>query len=230
MGTALAAALPGAIAGLEVSGPFGRGSDGDGADAVLLCVPDDQLAAAAAHVPAEVLVGHCSGARGLDALGPRRAAFGLHPLMTVTGPGAPFAGAGAAVAGSSDRALAFARTLADGLGLHAVEIADADRPAYHAAASLAANYLLTLEDAAERLLPADRALLVPLVRAAVEGWAAHGAAAALTGPVARGDEGTVARQRAAVAERTPGSLELWDVLTAATRDLAARREPAGAAR
>ena len=44
---------------------------------------------------------------------------------------------------------------------------------------------------------------------------------ALTGPIARGDEATVARQRAAVAERTPELLALFDALAAATRDLAA---------
>ena len=69
---------------------------------------------------------------------------------------------------------------------------------------------------------AGRELLVPLVRAAVENWAAHGPERALTGPVARGDESTVARQRAAVAERTPDLLPLFDALTDATRALAAR--------
>jgi predicted short-subunit dehydrogenase-like oxidoreductase (DUF2520 family) len=66
----------------------------------------------------------------------------------------------------------------------------------------------------------DRALLAPLVRAAVEDWAERGAAGALTGPIVRGDEETVARQRAAVAERTPELLELFDALAGATRSLA----------
>ncbi len=62
---------------------------------------------------------------------------------------------------------------------------------------------------------------MPLVRAAVENWAALGPERALTGPVARGDEATVARQRAAVAERAPELLALFDALTDATRALAA---------
>jgi len=66
----------------------------------------------------------------------------------------------------------------------------------------------------------DRALLAPLVRAAVEDWAALGAEQALTGPIARGDEETVERQRAAVAERTPDLLPLFDVLVEATRSVA----------
>src|ERR671935_165494 len=66
----------------------------------------------------------------------------------------------------------------------------------------------------------DRALLVPLVRATVETWAAEGAAA-LTGPIARGDEATVARHREAIAERAPDLLALYDVLADATRAVAA---------
>jgi predicted short-subunit dehydrogenase-like oxidoreductase (DUF2520 family) len=88
---------------------------------------------------------------------------------------------------------------------------------------MASNYLVTLEGAAEELLAttgARREMLVPLVRASVEAWAAEGAERALTGPIARGDEATVARQRAAVAERTPAFLPAFDALAAVTRDLA----------
>jgi predicted short-subunit dehydrogenase-like oxidoreductase (DUF2520 family) len=135
----------------------------------------------------------------------------------------PFAGAGAAVAGSTPRALAVAHELAERLGMRATTVADEDRAAYHAAASIASNFLVTLEGAAERLAATagvDRELLAPLVRASVEDWIRLGAERALTGPIARGDEATVARQREAVAERLPDDLELFDTLTAATRRLA----------
>ena len=59
------------------------------------------------------------------------------------------------------------------------------------------------------------------MRASVDNWAALGAERALTGPIARGDEATVARQRAAVAERLPDDLALFDALADATRRLAA---------
>src|SRR5438034_210350 len=62
--------------------------------------------------------------------------------------------------------------------------------------------------------------IVPLVRATVENWARAGDNA-LTGPIARGDEGTVARHREAISERAPELLELYDALAASTRDLAA---------
>ena len=91
--------------------------------------------------------------------------------------------------------------------MRATRVAGEDRAAYHAAASIASNFLVTLEGAAERLAATagvDRALLAPLVRAAVENWAARGAEDALTGPIARGDEETVARQRAAVSRAHAG--------------------------
>lgn len=222
LGTALTDAL--AASGLEVVGPLGRGADPIGMDVVLLCVPDAEIATAAAAITPGPLVGHCSGATGLAVLAPHEA-FGIHPLMTVTASGATFAGAHAAVAGTTDRALATAEALATALRMTTTEIADEDRAAYHAAASIASNFLVTLEDAAGRLAAttgAERDLLVPLVRATVENWAAHGPERALTGPIARGDDATVARQRDAVAERTPDLLPLFDALADATRDLAAR--------
>ncbi len=223
LGRALAGSLTAPGAGdFELLGPLGRGADGADADAVLLCVPDDEIEAAAALIAPGRLVGHCSGATALDVLLPHER-FSLHPLMTVTGEGAPFAGAGAAIAGSTDRALVFARRLAEALALTPVEIAEGDRALYHAAASIASNFLVTREAAAERLARetgVTRELLVPLVRATVENWARIGAERALTGPVARGDVRTVARQRAAIEDRAPELLRLFDALVEATEDLA----------
>jgi predicted short-subunit dehydrogenase-like oxidoreductase (DUF2520 family) len=204
--------------------PLGRGADARGADVVLLCVPDAEIAAAAGAVAPGPLVGHCSGATGLDALGAHEG-FSLHPLMTVpadAGAGA-LRGAGCAVAGTTPRAEAAARALAERLGMDAVAVADPDRAAYHAAASMASNFLVALEGAAERVAATaglPRGLLLPLVRASVENWAALGAPAALTGPIARGDEATVERHRAALQERAPDLLPLYDALADATRTLA----------
>lgn len=224
LGSALAAALPGA------AGPYGRGfdgtdPDGDGFAAVLLCVPDAAIAHAAAAVARGPLLGHCSGAQGTGVLGGREG-FVLHPLTTVPERGAVFAGAGCTVAGSSPRALAFARRLARTLGMTAAEVADADRALYHAAASFAANFLVTVESCAERLMAevgVPRALLVPLVEAAAANWASLGGERALTGPIARGDEATVTAQRTAIAERAPDLLPVFDALADATRTLADRR-------
>jgi predicted short-subunit dehydrogenase-like oxidoreductase (DUF2520 family) len=227
LGRALASALR--EAGIPTTGPLGRDAADGVADAgvVLLCVPDSAIADAAAAVercPGR-LVAHCSGATSLDALAPHEG-FSLHPLMSVPADGpARLAGASAAIAATSDRALDVARALAHRLGLTPVAVAEEDRVAYHAAASIASNFLVTLEAAAERLAETagvDRAALVPLVRASLENWATLGPDRALTGPIARGDETTVQRQRTAIAERTPDLLPLFDALAEATRALAAQ--------
>ena len=234
LGSALAAALR--ASGLPVIGPLGRPPDIENANTVLLCVPDAAIAEVSRALPDGTLVGHCSGATTLAPLAPHEA-FSLHPLLTVAagatkadhmGAGnahtVSFLGIGCAIAGSTDHALGFARELALRLGMRPFTIRDEDRDLYHATASMASNYLVTLEGAVERLgtlAGVDRAHLLPLVRAAVENWARLGARRALTGPIARGDELTVTRQRDAIERRAPELLPLWDCLTSATRQLSA---------
>jgi predicted short-subunit dehydrogenase-like oxidoreductase (DUF2520 family) len=231
LGTSLTLALR--RAGAEVEGPLGRGEVPRGCDAIVLCVPDGEIGPAAAAVAgAAPLVGHTSGATPLTALAPAGAsAFGLHPLQTFTGGDSDtFAGASCAIAGSTPEALAFAAGLARMLGMTAFEVDDEGRAAYHAAASVASNFLVTLHAAAERIAagaglePAEaRRLLIPLVRQTVENVADHGPERALTGPVARGDDATVAAQRQAVADAAPELLGLFDALVAHTRELARAR-------
>lgn len=216
LGTALARALSG-----RADGPFGRDFDATGYDAVLLCVPDAEIARAAEAVLPGPLVGHCSGATDLSPLEPHEA-FSLHPLMTVTAAGASFAGAAAAIDGATPRALDYAAGLAHELGMEPIRIAAEDRAAYHAAACIASNFLVALEAGAERLAATagvGRSMLVPLVRATVDNWAELGGERALTGPVARGDLQTIERQREAVAERTPELMGLFDAFVDASHAL-----------
>jgi predicted short-subunit dehydrogenase-like oxidoreductase (DUF2520 family) len=112
-------------------------------------------------------------------------------------------------------------------------IDDDGRAAYHAAASVASNFVVTLQAAAETIARGAglepeqaRALLAPLVRQTVENIAELGPEAALTGPVARGDDATVAAQRAAVAEAAPKLVDLFDELVRLTRELAGQEAPA----
>ena len=236
LGHAIAGAL--AAAGAEVSGPHGRGvipAD----DAVLLCVPDSAITEAAAALAGSAsLVGHTSGATPLSAMDSvveaGGAVFGLHPLQTFPGDDGDslrFQGCGCAVSGSMASALATATGLAETLGMNPFEIDDENRAAYHAAASIASNYLVTLEAAAESVAAAAgidrdtaRAALAPLVRASVDNWARLGPAAALTGPVVRGDDLTVAAQRAAVERVTPELVDLFDALLAQTERLVTQGE------
>ena len=218
MGTVMAA-------GLRAAGPLRRGEPvPDGVEVVLLCVPDAKIEAAAAAVPAGPLVGHCSGATGLEVLGDREG-FSLHPLMSVpAGSSADvLEGAGCAVDGTSPRALSVATRLAERLGMKPAHVAPEDRVAYHAAAAMASNFLVALEGVAERLAATagvTRDQLAPLVLASARQWAETGPERALTGPIARGDEATVERHRAVIAERMPELLPLWQALADATRALA----------
>jgi predicted short-subunit dehydrogenase-like oxidoreductase (DUF2520 family) len=226
VGSALARAFR--EAGIEVEGPLGR-DELPQAEIVLLCVPDAAIAGAAGVATHARFVGHSSGATPLRALaGVPGAAFALHPLQTVTGPDTGFTGCGCAIAGSSPEALALATDLALAVGMEPFVIDDRARPAYHASASIASNFLVTLEWMAERMAeaagiePADaRRMLAPLVRRTVENWADVGPRAALTGPVARGDEETVERQRRAVQDAAPDLLPLFDALVEQTREVAA---------
>jgi hypothetical protein len=92
----------------------------------------------------------------------------------------------------------------------AVVVADQDRAAYHAAASIASNFLVTLEAAAERIAASagvGRELLLPLVRAAVENWAELGPERALTGPDALVDATCALVGAARKALETQGAVE-----------------------
>ena len=156
---------------------------------VILCVPDDAIAGVAQGLDPGPWLAHVSGATPLAALDPHRQRFSVHPLQTLTRARGPeqLDGAWGAISAETDAALEPARWLADTLGLHAFEIADADRPIYHAAAVIGGNYLVTLHRAATRLLSevgAPAEAIVPLMRRTIENDFE------LTGPIARGDRAT----------------------------------------
>ncbi len=203
-----------------------------GAEAALLCVPDAEIADAAAvaaeAVPPLRLVGHTSGATQLDALAPAAAAgattFSLHPLQTAPDATTDFTGSPCAIAGSDAEALDFARALAAALGMRPFAVPEEHRAAYHAAASIASNFLVTLEESAAGLLGTigiddARELLAPLVLRTAANWAQRGDEA-LTGPIARGDDATVDRHLAALEASAPELVELYRALASRTREIA----------
>lgn len=221
LGRAIARAL--SANGPSVVGPLGRRDPRpifSARDVVLLCVPDDAIAVVAAAIPVGPFVGHCAGALTLDVLGDHHA-FSMHPLLSVTDGSTSFEGAACAIAARDDDARAVARAIALRLGMDPVVVDDDVRALYHAAASMASNYLVTIEDSAERIASPtgiERRHLARLARSALENWERFGRDA-LTGPISRGDNETVSRQRAAVAQRVPELLALWDALAASTRAL-----------
>lgn len=214
--------------GFTVHGPLRRGDEIPDADVALLCVPDAAIPEVAATARrTSTRIGHVSGATPLDDVD-----FSIHPLQTFTGTESAdvFHGIGAAVAGRTPADKDIAEQLARTLGAHSFEIDDAHRAGYHAAASFASNFVLTVLDAAEQLaasagIPGDEArdLLAPLLRRTVDNWQSSGSTASLTGPIARGDEVTITRQRAAVDEADPALTSLFDELVTATRAIARQK-------
>ena len=208
-----------ALARLEERGveafAAGRGEGCGNASLVLLCVPDRAIPEVAAAIPPGPWVAHTSGAVSVAALAPHERRFALHPLQTFQlGLGAwQFDGAWCAVTAESEEAQAVADSLARLLGLRPFPLADEARPVYHAAATVAATFLVTLHRAASELMDAAEAppaALEPLMRRTMDNGFAP------TGPFVRGDVATVELHRAAIRARRPQLLPLYDALAHAT--------------
>jgi predicted short-subunit dehydrogenase-like oxidoreductase (DUF2520 family) len=188
---------------------------------VLLAVPDDALgglveglAKLGAWQPGQ-LVAHTSGRFGVGILHPVRSAgavpLALHPAMTFTGMSLDLTRLLDCTFGvTADAAmLPIAQALVVEMGAEPVVIAEADRVIYHAALAHGSNHLVTLVAQASQLLSevgvdAPERMLGPLLRATLENALASGESA-LTGPVARGDAGTVAAHAHALREHDAGA-------------------------
>ncbi|KGN33938.1 coenzyme F420-dependent NADP oxidoreductase [Knoellia sinensis KCTC 19936] len=179
----------------------------DGADLVLLAVPDDALPelvsglAATETWQAGQIVVHTSGRHGAGVLRPALDAHilpvALHPAMTFTGTVLDLGRLEECAFGVTcpDALRPMAEALVVEMGGEPVWIAEKDRAAYHAALAHGSNHLVTLIAEAMEVLGAagveqPRTVLGPLVRAALDNALRLGDAA-LTGPVARGDVSTV---------------------------------------
>ncbi len=178
-----------------------------GAELVLLAVPDDALAdlvaglAATGAWQAGQIVVHTSGRHGTAVLDPVREhhamPLALHPAMTFTGTAMDLDRLTECAFGvTADEApRPVAEALVFEMGGQPVWVAEDDRVAYHAALAHGSNHLVTLTAEAMEVLtragvPEPRRLLGPLMHAALDNALRLGDAA-LTGPVARGDVGTV---------------------------------------
>ncbi len=193
----------------------------EGAELVLLCVPDREIAGVAGEIAPGPWIAHVSGGTSLSALGPHERRFGLHPLQTFTrARGAEqLDGAYAAVSAEEPEALAAGFELARTLGLQPFELDDSLRALYHAGAAVASNFLVPLFRAAAALVEAAGAppeALRPLMRRTIENGFE------LTGPIERGDWETVEAHLAAIRARRPQLEPLYRALADATAALAVR--------
>ncbi|MEC3982194.1 DUF2520 domain-containing protein [Amycolatopsis sp. H20-H5] len=210
------------------------------ADLVLLALPDDTLpgmirglVATGSLRPGQIIV-HTSGAHGIEVLAPATELgalpLALHPVMTFTGRAEDLerlatCSIGVTAAPGDEVAWNVGEALAVEMGADPVRIPDSARALYHAALAHGANHLMTLvADCAELLREAGitqaERLVAPLLSAALDNVLRHGDRA-LTGPVARGDLGTVRKHLEVLAERAPGVAPSYRVLAKRTVDRAA---------
>ncbi|WP_208279010.1 Rossmann-like and DUF2520 domain-containing protein [Massilia oculi] len=214
------------------------------ADIWLLAVNDDQIAPMAAalaqaHDVKGAVVFHCSGAKAsseLQALTDKGALVAsVHPIRSFADPEAvarDFAGTFCGIEGEA-QALARLAPAFEAIGARLVTIDAAAKTVYHAAAVFASNYLTTVLDAALRAWQAAgvpetvaRELARPLASETVANVFRLGPAAALSGPVARGDHATVARQQQALLDWDEPTGRLYEALVPLTADLARRKHAA----
>ena len=214
------------------------------ADIWLLAVNDDQIAPMAAalaqaHDLKGAVVFHCSGAKAsgeLQALAQQGALVAsVHPIRSFADPDVvarDFTGTYCGIEGEA-QALARLAPAFEAIGARLVTIDAAAKTVYHAAAVFASNYLTTVLDAALRAyqaagVPEDvaRELARPLASETMANVFRLGPAAALSGPVARGDHATVARQQQALLDWDEATGRLYEALVPPTADLA-RRKHAG---
>jgi predicted short-subunit dehydrogenase-like oxidoreductase (DUF2520 family) len=203
---------------------------------VLLTVPDDALPAlvdglveTGAVRPGQLLV-HTSGRYGANVLAPATRAgalpLALHPAMTFTGTSVDvqrLAGCSFGVTAPEELRLA-AEALVIEMGAEPEWIEEESRPLYHAALALGANHLVTLVAQSMELLrtagvDAPHRMLGPLLGAALDN-ALRSGDAALTGPVARGDAGTVAVHVAELRKHAPGTVAGYLAMARTTADRA----------
>lgn len=178
-----------------------------GAELVVLAVPDDALGPLVAGLcatsawQAGQIVVHTSGRHGVAVLEPVREhhvlPLALHPAMTFTGTAMDLERLVECAFGvTADEALRpVAEALVLEMGGDPVWVAEGDRTAYHLALAHGSNHLVTLTSEALEILtragvPEPARILGPLMRAALDNALRLGDGA-LTGPVARGDVGTV---------------------------------------
>ena len=197
------------------------------ADVVLVTVVDDAIAAASAVLPDHVVALHASGATMASALrdggaNPRSVAA-CHPLQSFAvdmAPPAHVVGITFGIQGEAE-AVAVAQLLAADMGASSFVVeGEAEKALYHAACCVASNALVALADRAVTLFAgagvsraAALKALTPLILGTAENLAgAEEARDVLTGPIARGDEGVLARHRAAIGERLPDELAHYEAL------------------
>jgi len=210
----------------------------DEAELIILAVPDDAIAGLAAELRmygGQAMI-HTSGALGAEVLEPARAAGtqigAFHPLVAFADTERAIAalhGATVAIEGDEQLAALLAR-MAEAVGASAVRLLPGTKAAYHAAAVLAAGGFVALLDAIAELgrvagldEAGSLAIYGDLIEQTLGNARALGIANALTGPVTRGDVGTLARHIETLRLHAPAALPLYRAAGEREIELAEKR-------
>lgn len=209
-----------------------------GAEIILLAIPDDQIRRLAVQIRTTSQLSRPGTLIHFSGLHPAKIMYhqsspwlllSLHPLL-------PFAnrekayidlhGCPCALEGGDPKGLLLGRELVNAIGGHSFTIDPDKKSLYHSAACIASNYLVTLFASARELLiscgiEAEQAtpLLLPLVQAAVENIKSLGPEQGLTGPIVRGDVGTVAEHLRTLQDNAPELLPLYQEVGAVTTEI-----------
>ena len=196
----------------------------DTAELIFITTPDDAVGSVAASLQWRQGKGviHCSGAASTDILEPARQAGAMvgtiHPLQTLAGvkeaieniPGSTFG------IEAEEPLLSTLKEIATSLGGYPIELKAADKVVYHAAAVIACNYFVTLVKTATDLwqtfnVPTDQATraLLPLIRGTLHNIDTIGIPNCLTGPIARGDTGTIRNHIESLGKAAPAVLSVY---------------------
>jgi predicted short-subunit dehydrogenase-like oxidoreductase (DUF2520 family) len=225
------------LPGVQVVAPADAVRD---AEVVLIATPDDLIEetcvslTGASRLGNGVAVAHLSGATSLDALSAARSAgatvLSIHPLQTF--PDVDLAlvrlpGSAIAVTAVSEPGFLLGERLATDVGGRPFRLPDEAKPLYHAAAVFASNYLVSVVGLAEELfqeagLSEPAKAFLPLSRASLDNVETAGTSAALTGPLIRGDAGTVARNLDALSRHMPSAIPAYVALAYAALGLGDR--------
>lgn len=241
--------LPHAVDAVQFIGDGQPGDSLDGlpaADIWLIATPDDRIGDIACQLATGRVAGkaalHLSGSLNSDSLAPLRrhglALASIHPIRSFADPAlacAAFAGTPCGTEGD-EAALALLQPLFAGIGARLLPIDASRKTLYHAGSVIACNYLLALVEAGLQCLEtaglgreAARQALQPLLQGTLDNLARLGPQQALTGPIVRGDCGTVAAHLQALQQDRPDLLPLYRVLGEQTLQLALPRLKPGAA-
>jgi predicted short-subunit dehydrogenase-like oxidoreductase (DUF2520 family) len=210
----------------------------DEVELIILAVPDDAVASLAGSLrmySGQAMV-HTSGALGAEVLAPAMAAGtqigAFHPLVAFADTERAVKalhGATVAIEGD-DQLAAMLADMAEVLGATAVRLAPGSKAAYHAAAVLAAGGFVALLDAIAELgrvagldEAGSLAIYGPLIEGTLDNARALGIRAALTGPITRGDVGTLRAHLEALRAHAPGVLDLYVAAARREVDLAEAR-------